>query len=759
MQVEKTNLEQRNILFSEFLDARSLEISKMDGILAEKMLASTKLAFQLLPKHMRRRPMSHNKYRIPSRIRAKVPEIPQKKRNHCRKHLRKARLLTLRYKQRDSKCKWLENHIFQAKRMKMIEYFGYKIPLYPNNKSERACYRFFNHDAVMYDLSYYLIFEFQATEEILRRSFEKVLENKDFLNIFRENSIKGLRTGNIQVWKDKEKGDLIGPVEFFFKPYEEKDDLKKKLWILGHPGLKEEIMDLFKKEEELEVKLIENSMNIFHVFGPKSLGRVFEAITKAGFVEEKSENLVKYFKIITDPSIYPKGSLLHLSFEKILGGKKLLQGKRELLTNKNQNVETYEKVKVEEINKAIIEIAKYIPLENKFSFSEEKSVWDIKEHLQYEKRFKNIVRGRFTHKKSNQQPIKIPEKLPRKERMLEKKLKKALLKEKPIDSSDLNKELEENKLENRESDLKITKKDKKKAKLAEKLEKKLGQTLLKQNPTNCNSNMEIEPKIEMKPMEPENFKESPFLNLMLSFDSHISPPGLKIFAPMGSGLELWRLLHFSNIKILGLREYENILHEKKNVVFPSDYPLTKTCSTLSEVKKKELVLKYFKRPPKNRLNYQRIGFPYPFQSDFSILGSFYRDLMPIQIIMIGKGVPKEKAIICLLKKEDLELVGKILKNPKENSGIVYREKLKVRSLGDLKKIDENKINEECRKISTEREIIGFLTYGDFSKSAARGVGIGFAKQGFLKENEVFGLIRNPNSRYYYLCEIKKLFSK
>lgn len=591
MQVEQTNLEQRNILFSEFLDARSLEISKMDGILSEKMLASTKLAFQLLPKHMRRRPMSHNKYRIPSRIRAKVPEIPQKKRNHCRKHLRKARLLTLRYKHRASKCKWLENHIFQAKRMKMIEYFGYKIPFYPNNKSERACYRFFSHDAVMYDLSYYLIFEFQATEEVLRRSFAKVLENKDFLNIFRENSLKGLRTGSIQVWKDKEKGDLIGPVEFFFKPFEEKDCLKKKLWILGHPGLKEEIMDIFKEEEDLTVKLIENSMNVFHVFGPKSLGRVFEAIKKAGFLEEKAEDLVKYFKNITDPSIYPKGNILHLSFEKILGGKKLIQEKRGLLLNKNQNVETFEKVKVEELNKAIVEIAKYIPQESKMGFSEEKSVWDIKENFQYNKRFKNIVRGRFTHKKSNQQPSKTPEKPPRKERMLEKKLKKALLKEKPIEYSDVNKEFEEKKLETSEkkqNDLKLSKKEKKKAKLAEKLGKKLNQTLLKQNPPNLSTSMEIEPKIEIKSMEPENFKESPFLSLMLSFDSHITPPGLKIFIPMGSGLELWRLLHFSNIKILGLREYENILHEKKNVVFPSDYPLTKTYSTLSEVKKKEL---------------------------------------------------------------------------------------------------------------------------------------------------------------------------
>jgi ribonuclease P/MRP protein subunit POP1 len=63
------NLEQRNILLSDFVEARSREINYLHTSLEKKLTNSTKQCFQQLPKHMRRRAMSHNRYRVPSRIR------------------------------------------------------------------------------------------------------------------------------------------------------------------------------------------------------------------------------------------------------------------------------------------------------------------------------------------------------------------------------------------------------------------------------------------------------------------------------------------------------------------------------------------------------------------------------------------------------------------------------------------------------------------------------------------------------------------
>lgn len=62
---------------------------------------------------------------------------PKKSRRQCRKPSN----LLAEYSRRKKKHAWLETHIWHAKRFKMIEQWGYKIPLHPNDKSVRASYR------------------------------------------------------------------------------------------------------------------------------------------------------------------------------------------------------------------------------------------------------------------------------------------------------------------------------------------------------------------------------------------------------------------------------------------------------------------------------------------------------------------------------------------------------------------------------------------------------------------------------------------
>ena len=72
----------------------------------------------------------------------------------CRKHIRKRQRLITSYQNRHSKIKWLSNHIWSAKRMRMIKYYGYKIPYTPNEKCFRSSYRHFRHNACLMDFSY-----------------------------------------------------------------------------------------------------------------------------------------------------------------------------------------------------------------------------------------------------------------------------------------------------------------------------------------------------------------------------------------------------------------------------------------------------------------------------------------------------------------------------------------------------------------------------------------------------------------------------
>lgn len=73
----------------------------------------------------------------------------------CRKHIRKKHRLLISYKKKSDKCKWLSTHLWATKRMKMINYFNYKIAFTPNDKSFRSAYRHFRHNACLLDLSYF----------------------------------------------------------------------------------------------------------------------------------------------------------------------------------------------------------------------------------------------------------------------------------------------------------------------------------------------------------------------------------------------------------------------------------------------------------------------------------------------------------------------------------------------------------------------------------------------------------------------------
>ncbi|CDW89507.1 ribonucleases p mrp protein subunit pop1 containing protein [Stylonychia lemnae] len=142
-----------------FLESRAYELRHFTNILQNKY--TSKLEHQLLPKHMRRRAMAHNYYRIPLRIRFKSlmeiqpsePEILS--RSRCRKHRRKLRFLLNQYEMRQRQHKWTESHVWHAKRFRMKEFWGYKVAYKSNDKSGRTVYRLCQRNsACIYDQSY-----------------------------------------------------------------------------------------------------------------------------------------------------------------------------------------------------------------------------------------------------------------------------------------------------------------------------------------------------------------------------------------------------------------------------------------------------------------------------------------------------------------------------------------------------------------------------------------------------------------------------
>ena len=157
----------RHINFNKFAEERSTEIAKF---LTDLELDTKKKGHQALPKSVRRRAMSHNRYRIPRKLRKSMDDELAKaermqKLPKCRKHIRKRRLLVMAYKMRNDKVSWLSTHLWAAKRMRMINYHGFKIALTPNNKSFRSAYRHSQHGCIMTDLSYFHSLSLRTVEK------------------------------------------------------------------------------------------------------------------------------------------------------------------------------------------------------------------------------------------------------------------------------------------------------------------------------------------------------------------------------------------------------------------------------------------------------------------------------------------------------------------------------------------------------------------------------------------------------------------
>ena len=71
-----------------------------------------------------------------------------------RRYRRRHSNLRAEYEGRSQKHKWLETHIWHAKRMKMVTLWGHRLALHPNDRHVRSSHRSINRNCVLHDASY-----------------------------------------------------------------------------------------------------------------------------------------------------------------------------------------------------------------------------------------------------------------------------------------------------------------------------------------------------------------------------------------------------------------------------------------------------------------------------------------------------------------------------------------------------------------------------------------------------------------------------
>lgn len=225
--------------------SRAKEVTKTLNMLTSNK--GTKLAFQLLPKHMRRRTMSHNVKRLPQKLRAihfnqlQKSGMPVKTKRPSRKWRRKPTNLLKAYVNRQRKTTWLETHIWHAKRFHMIEKWGYKLPLQSHDKTFRACYRASAKYCLLQDVSYYCNMMLYGDQNVLLEGFKLMTDpstgltvgSKAFLNSRREGTCVFYNVGKFPF-------GAIGEVTFIWKPSVDSD---RVIWLWAHPSFFNEFVE------------------------------------------------------------------------------------------------------------------------------------------------------------------------------------------------------------------------------------------------------------------------------------------------------------------------------------------------------------------------------------------------------------------------------------------------------------------------------------------------------------------------------------
>lgn len=227
--------------------------------------------WQRLPRFMRRRAAAHDPKRLPRKMRsyAMASMASSEKTVINRRKRRK----NSDFGRRQLGKKWLETHVWHAKRMKMVILWGFKIPWTLNLKSQKTLYRACAKYAAIYDTSYY-------ASVFLIGEFNNV---SGYLNAFLHplDPIENQERASRMIYSEF-PNSKIGPVSFFWK--------QDVCWLSIHPSILTQTLDLFGKNQNDSVRVeVSDEYARFELTGPQSLNILKESLN---LVHDQQVNVV-----------------------------------------------------------------------------------------------------------------------------------------------------------------------------------------------------------------------------------------------------------------------------------------------------------------------------------------------------------------------------------------------------------------------------------------------------------------------------------
>nr|CAG4637086.1 EOG090X07PD [Ceriodaphnia reticulata]SVE72989.1 EOG090X07PD [Ceriodaphnia reticulata] len=323
MDEEKEKMYPPDISVIRFASVRAQEIMALSKIIENPQ--TTKLIFQKLPCHMRRRAMSHNPNRMPRTLReahkaqmAKSGRTVQPKRPR-RKYRRRPSRLFEEYQRRASQSSWLETHLWHAKRFHMTVKWGYRLPERSCARSHRFCYRSVAHHCLLMDISYMCCIEIYGPEKEIIHGLSSLCDPKTGLTFGATAFLSGTREGRVTVIKRNDSSnEPIGLVTFLWCNGDTPE--ARTLWTWSHPAFYEQFLnelnsifvsnpDASLQYSGVKITLNKGKLNRFRLRGPSAysvVSALFDTETRNKFNGSQSPGYVTGVEVRDPRMIVPQ---------------------------------------------------------------------------------------------------------------------------------------------------------------------------------------------------------------------------------------------------------------------------------------------------------------------------------------------------------------------------------------------------------------------------------------------------------------------
>lgn len=184
---------------------------------------------------------------------------------------------------RKSVAKWLETHVWNAKRMQIIEKWGVKMALNRNQRSFRFMYRCSQKEAAIHDASFIRVIELTGDEKSLISMLDSV-SDPTIANPGSSKFLTGDREGRTFIHNPfAYPSDSVSPVSFLWKPTDDAS-IKRTVWIWAHISTLNSVRKTLEKaceilsSPDIIIKPLDSDLIRFELTGPKSHSILVKAL-------------------------------------------------------------------------------------------------------------------------------------------------------------------------------------------------------------------------------------------------------------------------------------------------------------------------------------------------------------------------------------------------------------------------------------------------------------------------------------------------